>query len=931
MATAVVAVAFLAACGSDDGEVAATATPTPTAGATLTATVDASATPSGIASATATPTADASPPATATAGAATATPGIVPSAVPSLTATANGSPASTPTPQPTATITPTATPDIDPRQVRLILQDLPGALLSVSGRAADDVYAVGADPGDGLGPLVMHFNGQSWRRLRSGASGDLWWISDRVVDGRFLIAGAGGLVLSFEPDTGRFEQLPTPSNDTLFGVWAAPDSHMWAVGGNLADPLAGGFVLVRDPIDEVPLSIGAVTWHLGGPDWSEDTEAPKVRAGGLPTLYKVWGVDEGDVWVSGLQGVVLNFDGIRWREIDTDGARALLTIHGNGSRVVAVGGDFAGAILELENGRMVDRTPAGMPIMNGVSVAPDGSAVAVGQGGAIARRSDGGWQVEATPLDPFRDYHAVWTDPQGGLWMVGGNLTVDLDAGVLAYAGRLPLDGEVLPDVPCPPSRARGGAATVSYSEQIAPLFERAGCLSATCHAGPLLSSEFDLDSWESSFGPGIQARQLRICDIAPGSPETSYLFEKITNPRFGERMPSGRSPLSAAEIALVETWIREGARDDSTPVDTPTPSPTPAPTNTPSEANCAMEGIICTVAGTGMSVFDGDGRDALATSFYYPLDVVFQPDGRVIVNDWNNLRARLIDFDGTVRTIMGTGEESEPRDGLPASETPLHHASDFVFDAQGRMLIAGNHVPYVYRVDPDQNVFIVAGNGEIGSAGDGGPARQASWVSPFGVLPSDDGGFWVSDVDGHNIRRVDAAGIVERFAGTGSRGYSGDGGTALEAQLAGPTRMAIDHGGELIFCDTSNHVLRRVRGDGTIETFAGTGTPGYSGDGGPAGAAQLWNPYDLAVATDGTIFVAESGSHVVRAIAPDGIIRTVAGTGIAAFGGDRGPATAANLRRPSGIALATDGSLWIADTLNHRVRRIAGAGRLSR
>jgi hypothetical protein len=807
----------------------------------------------------------------------------------------------------------------------LILQDLPGALLSISGRAHDDVYAVGADPGDGLGPLVMHWNGRTWRRLRTGASGDLWWISDKMVDGAFLMAGAGGLSLRFEPSTGRFEQLPAPTDNVLFGVWVAPDRHMWSVGGDLAIPAAGGVVLVRDPVDELPAPSGAVTSHLGGPDWSVDTEAPKVRPGGLPILYKVWGVDEGDVWVSGAQGVVLNFDGIRWRTVDIDGSPSLFTIHGHGDRVIAVGGTFEGAILELENGRFVDRTPLGLPIMNGVAVAPGGFAVAVGQGGTIARRTEQGWVQEETPLNPFHDYHAVWIDPQGGIWMVGGDLSIDLDSGVVAYAGPQLLDGELLPDVPCPPSRASGGAAGVSYTEQIVPLFAAAGCLNSTCHAGSLLSSEYDMTTWEATFVPGVQARQLGLCEVSPGSPEASLLFEKVNNPRFGARMPSGLPALSQIELDLVGAWIREGARDDSVPQDTPTATPTAPPTNTPAGGDCAAAGVICTEAGTGMSVFDGDGRSALATSFYYPLDVVFQPDGRLIINDWNNLRGRRVDFDGIVRTIIGTGVESEPQDGVPATETALHHASDFAFDGEGRMLVAGNHVPYVYRVGLDDRVQIVAGSGEVGTAGVGGPAREASWVSPFGVLPDGASAFWVSDVDGNTIRRVGADGIVARVAGDGTRGYAGDGGPAAVAQLGGPTRMAIDADGNLIFCDTANHVLRRILPDGTIATFAGTGTPGYAGDGGPAVAAELWNPYDLAVAVDGTIYLAESGSHVVRAIEPDGTITTIAGTGVAAFAGDNGPATEARLRRPSGLTLAADGSLWIADTLNHRVRRIAG------
>jgi hypothetical protein len=401
-------------------------------------------------------------------------------------------------------------------------------------------------------------------------------------------------------------------------------------------------------------------------------------------------------------------------------------------------------------------------------------------------------------------------------------------------------------------------------------------------------------------------------------------LFEKLgPSPRFGVRMPDRLPPLSDAQIALVETWIREGARDDVTPDVTPTPTVTPPPTNTPAMGDCDDAGTICTVAGTGMSVFDGDGRDALLTSFYYPIDIVFQSDGLPIIDDWNNLRGRRIDADGTVQTIIGTGLEANPENGALATETPLHHASELTFDLQGRLLVAGDHVPFVFRVGLDQRIQIIAGNGLFETSGDGGPALDAGFVSPFGVLPDSEGGFWVSDVDGHTIRHVSADGIVRRVAGTGMRGYSGDGGAAVGAELDGPTRMALDAAGNLIFCDTGNHVLRRILPDDTIETFAGIGVPAYSGDGGPASAAGLSSPYDLAVADSGAIYVADSRNNVIRLIQLDGTISTVVGSGISGFAGDRGPASEARLRQPSGLALAPDGSLWIADTLNHRVRRV--------
>ena len=166
-------------------------------------------------------------------------------------------------------------------------------------------------------------------------------------------------------------------------------------------------------------------------------------------------------------------------------------------------------------------------------------------------------------------------------------------------------------------------------------------------------------------------------------------------------------------QINLVRTWILEGAYDDSpaTPtatarqsglsVGTPTRTPTPRPTATASTARastpnpaCAQPGIICTVAGTGLQVFNGDGKPALQTALYFPLGVIFDGQGRPLIIDWNNLRIRRIDSDGTVETIMGKDYEGTPVDGALATDTPLHHASDIAFDTEGNLYVAGDHVP---------------------------------------------------------------------------------------------------------------------------------------------------------------------------------------------------------------------------------------------
>ncbi len=395
------------------------------------------------------------------------------------------------------------------------------------------------------------------------------------------------------------------------------------------------------------------------------------------------------------------------------------------------------------------------------------------------------------------------------------------------------------------------------------------------------------------------------------------------------------RSPHCIVAVTLLcatgcgDAGTRLAAVPTSTSIATATPTPTatatstPPPTATPT-VGCETPGVICTVAGTGMSVFDGDGRPALQTSFYFPLGVCFDPSDQPLIVDWNNLRIRRINADGTIQTTMGKDYEDFPTDGALAIDTPLHHASDIAFDNAGNLYVAGNHVPVVFRVGTDNRVHTVAGTTDVGYDGDGGPALQATLNTPFAVLPTNDGGFYVSDAEAHVLRYVDSAGIIRTVAGTGTEGYSGDGGPAVAAQLNGPTHMRLDAQGNLYFCDTENHVIRRVDTGGTITTVAGTGEPGYTGDGGPAEQAKFSTPFDLRFTPDGTLYVADTGNNAIRRIDLAGIVTTVVGTGIRGFAGDGAAARLAQLNRPSGITFAADGALWIADTYNQRVRRVA-------
>lgn len=231
-----------------------------------------------------------------------------------------------------------------------------------------------------------------------------------------------------------------------------------------------------------------------------------------------------------------------------------------------------------------------------------------------------------------------------------------------------------------------------------------------------------------------------------------------------------------------------------------------------------------------------------------------------------------------------------------------------------------------IRRVDTAGNVTTIAGTGVPGGSGDGGPARAAQLWRPHGVAVDNHGHVYVADSPNHRIRCIDlATDIISTVAGTGRDGYNGDGIPATQAKLDRPRFLIVAPDQSLIIADTGNRRVRRVSPSGTITTIAGTGEAGYSGDGGPATAARLDDPRGLALDADGNLYVSNAeGSPVpsVRRIDPSGVITTLAGGNPAGFAGDGGPATAARLNEPRSIALSGR-SLYIADSLNHRIRRV--------
>jgi YD repeat-containing protein len=224
--------------------------------------------------------------------------------------------------------------------------------------------------------------------------------------------------------------------------------------------------------------------------------------------------------------------------------------------------------------------------------------------------------------------------------------------------------------------------------------------------------------------------------------------------------------------------------------------------------------------------------------------------------------------------------------------------------------------------------ISTVVGDGTAGYAGDDGPAAQARLSSPHALSLSPDGSYYIADTGNHRIRRVRTNGTIHTVVGDGTAGYGGDGGQGPQAQINAPQGVFVDPYGAAYIADTGNHRIRRMDPNGTMTTVAGTGTAGSSGDGGPATAAQLSGPTAVAVGPDLTLYIADSGNHRVRQVDRQGKIHTVSGTGIAGLSGDEGPAPAGKVSSPSGFSFGLDGSLYIADMGNARVRRV-GAPRL--
>ena len=324
------------------------------------------------------------------------------------------------------------------------------------------------------------------------------------------------------------------------------------------------------------------------------------------------------------------------------------------------------------------------------------------------------------------------------------------------------------------------------------------------------------------------------------------------------------------------------------------------------------------------------DGILSTAAKLYFPSAVATDLAGILYVADSANNRIRRIDAAGTIATFAGTGERGYSGDGEAATNARLDSPTGVAVDAAGRVYVADFGNQRVRRIGLDGIIETFAGAGTQGYSGDGGPAKTALLDSPTGVAVDAAGRVYVADFGNQRVRRIGLDGIIETFAGAGTQGYSGDGGPAKTALLDGPTGVAVDAAGRVYVADFGNQRVRRIGLDGIIETFAGAGTQGYSGDGGPAKTALLDGPTGVAADLTGRVYVADFGNQRVRRIDEVGVITTLAGNGKKGYSGDGGRASEALLHGPFGLATDSNDNVYVSEVSNHRIRRIDNSGRIS-
>ncbi len=310
-----------------------------------------------------------------------------------------------------------------------------------------------------------------------------------------------------------------------------------------------------------------------------------------------------------------------------------------------------------------------------------------------------------------------------------------------------------------------------------------------------------------------------------------------------------------------------------------------------------------------------------------YPNGLALDGRGNLYISDIGSHRILKLDRRGRLTLIAGTGDGGFSGDGGPATKAQINSPHDLAFDAAGNLLIADTANHRIRRIDRQGIITTIAGASKGAYSGDNGPALQSSLRNPQSIAFDLEGNLLIGDTYNHVVRRVDRNGVITTFAGS-QPGFGGDGGPANKAQISLTMAVAVAPDGSVYISDAGNSRIRRVTSDGKIQTVVGYGPPqdtygaGIAGDGGAAEKAKIFSTTDLKFDAAGNLFISDSGNNRIRVIR-GGVIDTIAGSGRAGFSGDGKQALSAELNTPQKIAVAKDGAIFIADRANHRVRKV--------
>ncbi len=333
---------------------------------------------------------------------------------------------------------------------------------------------------------------------------------------------------------------------------------------------------------------------------------------------------------------------------------------------------------------------------------------------------------------------------------------------------------------------------------------------------------------------------------------------------------------------------------------------------------------IMALTAGNGTYGYDGDGGSATAAKLKIPTTVTRDAGGNIYFCDQLNHCVRRVSPTGIITTVAGTGALGYTGDGGLATAARLNGNWGVATDAAGNLYITDQWNYVVRKVSASGTISTIAGTGVQAYTGDGGPATSATFRRPLGIAVDNSGNVFVGDVDNYCVRRIDAFGTITTWAGTGTAGNGPDGGPATATRIGYIWGMATDNAGNLYICDGDYHKVRKVSPTGTITTVAGTGVAGFLGDGGPATAATFNKPVGVALLHNGSLLIADCNNHRIRQVSPDGVVRTIAGTGTAGYNGEGIPATSARINGPAGLVADDNDNIYFCDVENTRVRKIA-------